>query len=372
MFKQRARPRRWIGIGLSTFVVGFVSILGVYHFAFAVDQRDVNRYRRIFRETPVQSLPHAVETDFNVRFVPAMAAQALIKGIDTKVPISRSPDAFTSPDGYIFALEDMRVAYGRSFVDPRERRPADALKSISAFAGALRTRNIHLIVVPIPAKTSIHPEQADPQSPAPDSPLVNKGHHAWLDQLRGEGVEVCDLTDMLWANRGTGPLFYLPDTHWTQHAMHLAARSLAPRLDQLVDARTERQAFSLRPLAYVMSGDLAFHAPESVQPIHERLMCLYGERGPLHFGDSAPVLVLGDSYAEQFETEGGGFAQLLAYETRLPVQSAAVRGIRASQMLGPSVAQNPRLLENKQVVVLVFSIRKLQVNDWIPAPPGPG
>ncbi len=360
----RCRRHRLTAVWLPTLVLTTVTLMGAYHLIFGVRAADLARWRAIWREESAQEAPKQIEADLNVRFIPGMAARTLAFGVPIRAMQPTGGDHVIGSDGFVFVREDLAVAYGRSFVDPREHRPRDAAATLVAFSKRMRERGIHFIVMPVPAKVTICPDRVDPEYKLSDGPLLNKGHHAWIDSLRSQGVEVIDVTDALWARRGEAPLFFATDTHWTQFAMRVAAASIAPRVDELVGDAIPRQRFEQKTFRHAMRGDIS-NRPSTMEEdvVEEQVRLVFPQASPDLFGDDAPVLILGDSYAEQFARNQAGFAQMLSLETGLPVQSAAQFGVQASQMVRQATAR-PELLTKKRVVLLAFSIRKIQCNDW--------
>jgi len=206
------------------------------------------------------------------------------------------------------------------------------------------------------------PEELDPDYDLSLGPKSNKGHQAWIDALRAAGVAVIDPTDVLWEQRQDVALFPKTDTHWTPAAMRLTARQIAPWVRQHLGPGVLRSNFSGRDIAYAFHGDSSPLKTSSTPDLHVTLTQTLENGRPAVFDDSAPVLVIGDSYAQIFAEQSAGFPHLLAAEIGAPVQSKAEVGIRASDMAAQ--AQAPNVLEHKKVVILVFSLRKIVVNRW--------
>lgn len=353
-------------IWLPTVVIGTLTILGLYHARFGVGRADLERWRQIVRTTPSGDVPREIESDFNQRFLPSFAARTLAFEIPTTPLPSSAPDRVVGRSGRVFVREDVAVAFGRSFMSRREHRPRDAIRVLRDFNQRMRERQIHLIVVPVPAKSTMYPHDLDDAPGAADAPRLNAGHDQWLAELRGAGVEVFDPTQVLWNHRQETPLFFDTDTHWTQPAKIITAEALAPRVSEILGSAVARQAFTRRSVAYTFRPD-SDEARDHLSGTHFQLLA---DGRPAIFDQTAPLLVLGDSYAAHFSDEGAGFPQMLALATGVPVQSAAEFGVQASLMTAP-VVRRPDLLDNKKLVVLLFSLRKIQCNDWTP-PPGGG
>jgi len=246
----------------------------------------------------------------------------------------------------------------------------------------LKQRGIHLLVVPVPAKSSIYPERLNPKYDVSLGPEVNVHHAGWVQKLRDGGVDVLDLTELYWSQRyvngSTNPtaLLYPPnDTHWSARGMRLAAEQIAARITPHLVGAAPAPPFKTRPRLRVESGDL--HALEEgtetsnapVTLVREEQRQVYDDNGPVLPGDEAPVLVIGDSYAALHVEHGCGLSQQIMAELNIPVQSAAVVGAKGDTMRRV-LYNNPAVLKDKRVVVLAFTIRLLVCCDWTPIPLG--
>jgi hypothetical protein len=75
------------------------------------------------------------------------------------------------------------------------------------------------------------------------------------------------------------------------------------------------------------------------------------------------VLVIGDSFAGIYASDGSSMAHQLMAELGVEVQSQAVVGAKADQLRAP-LASDPERLKKKRVVVMVHTIRLLLCCDW--------
>ncbi len=359
----RRRRARWRAIWLPATVLGTLSFLGLYHAIAGVRAADLKRWRDMAATSTLQQLPPLIETDFNIRFLPSFSARTIAFGIPLKQMRAADVENIVSPHGYVFVPEDVHVPYGRSFLDRIETRPRDAIGAIAALSNKLRARHIHLLVVPVPAKASLLPEELDSAYDVSSGPLLNDGHDAWFAALRQAGVDLFDPTPALWNNRNVAPLFFKLDTHWTQFAKIITARAIAPSINHWLDPATTRISPAERSVTIQFVSDSNGPA-QTVPDMTIEQMQLLIDGGAAQFGDDAPVLVIGDSYAEQFCSEGAGFSQMLARELKVPVQNAAAFGVPASRM-AQQVGASSALLAKKKIVVLLFALRKIQCNDWV-------
>lgn len=365
MTRTAQHARRWprlTALWLPTVVLGVLSILGAYHAILGTRRTDVQRWAQIAREQPIQSAPRQIESDFNLRFVPSFSARALVLGVPLKALHGAGVANIVSPGGYVFVPEEVSVAYGRSFMDRREKRPRDAIRVLSGLSERLRQQGIKFLAVPVPSKASMLPVELDPEYDPARGPLLNQGHAEWLSALRQAGVEVIDPTETLWKRRDESPLFQTTDTHWSQFAMAVTAQAIAPTINDWLGPDVPRKPIGRRTFVYARMGDLS-SSVEGASELRDTLVQALADDRPAQFGDESPVLVIGDSYAEILHDDSASFSHVLALELGLPVQSAAQWGVQARDM-ARQIDASPGLLTEKKVVVLVFSLRKIRVNNW--------
>jgi hypothetical protein len=109
----------------------------------------------------------------------------------------------------------------------------DPLVGIFDFQRQLQARGIKLIVMPVPAKASIHPDKMSaraPKAPTNTQQLAENASFARFEaELRAGGVLVYNPAATLLRQRYlTGQAQFMPaDTHWTPQAMTSVARDLA-------------------------------------------------------------------------------------------------------------------------------------------------
>jgi alginate O-acetyltransferase complex protein AlgJ len=236
----------------------------------------------------------------------------------------------------------------------------------------LRARGIHLLVVPIPSKAAIYPELLERGYDPRRGPRVNSDHGKWIEQLRRGGADVFDPTELMWAHRydPQGYVFHPTDTHWTFRAMDMTAAVIAEKIRPMLSDVAPARKFQTRVMRYDRPGDLfgregVIPAKESSGGIHEDRVQLFDDNGVVICGNEAPVLVIGDSFAEFFASHGSGLAQTIMRHLGADVQSAAVMGGRGDSMR--QMLNRPGILEKKRVVVFAFAIRQIVTADeWHP------
>lgn len=249
------------------------------------------------------------------------------------------------------------------------------LAAILDFRDQLAERNIHLVIVPAPAKTQLHPEALTIRSIP--LPLRNPAETSLFDRLHQAGVPVIDAAALLAATEP--PAFLRTDTHWTPRAMRHVAEQTATTIHQLGVLPPDADPI---PVLWEQSeiqhlGDiaemLAFPPGQTLIPPETILHT----RAELKTDAPPTVLLLGDSFSNIFSLdamgwgEGGGFADHLAAALRQPVRRIVRNDAGASatrEMLSRDLARGEDRLDGIHVVVWQFAARELKFGDWRPMP----
>ena len=274
---------------------------------------------------------------------------------------SAEPTSVEGVDGWRFLPAEIKhLLAGDPSNDPK--RPFDAIVD---FNQQLKQLGVRLIVVPVPAKVTIHPEFFDKRlagAAAASSPEA-----AFYEALRAKGVEVVDLTQDFAAAKAQGPLYCARDSHWNGRAIVLTAQKLAPELKGLSEAKLELEA---REQQIEIQGDLGGAKEKTTV----RFINPKGQTARLEPDRASPILILGDSYVLVFHdggdmhASGAGLPDQLAFELRAPVDILGVRGSGATPArvsLARRARANPNYLSSKKVVIWCFGVRELtQAEAW--------
>ena len=274
---------------------------------------------------------------------------------------SAEPTSVEGVDGWRFLPAEIKhLLAGDPSNDPK--RPFD---TIVDFNQQLKQLGVRLIVVPVPAKVTIHPEFFDKRlagAAAASSPEA-----AFYEALRAKGVDVVDLTQDFAAAKAQGPLYCARDSHWNGRAIVLAAKKLAPELKGLSKANL---ALETREEQIEIQGDLGGAKEKTTV----RFINPKGQTARLEPDRASPILILGDSYVLVFHdggdmhASGAGLPDQLAFELRAPVDILGVRGSGATPArvsLARRARANPNYLSSKKVVIWCFGVRELtQAEAW--------
>jgi len=285
-------------------------------------------------------------------------------------------------------------------------------RAILRFRDQLQERGIALVVVPVPGKPSVYPDQVTGRAVG-RPPQVQSPTLELLRTLRRNGVSTVDLFSVFGTARSDaalpgihGPLYLAHDTHWTPLGAQLAAASVAARLREMNLAPSQAKEFHAERVPVTRWGDVldmmqipGLREAFPSQTV-ECLRVLDPALGPLvptasdrpgtyrYPGQQASVLVLGDSFcriyqypepqslgelpaaAGRMEDSGtkrllpgsAGFISHLALALRSPVDAIVSDG-GASTDVRRKLSTDPEILEGKKVVVWEFVERDIALGS---------
>lgn len=158
---------------------------------------------------------------------------------------------FLGRDGWLFDQREIdRVVHAQ-----RESNGLHA--GLLKLAAQLKAQEIPLIVIVMPGRAALYPEQIRPGRYA--GPVRVQGETEALAELKVAGAEVLDMTAALWENRDKPQVYFAQDSHWTPAAMKVVAlvvnkrvREKFPRLGS-----TETPIINATILEHADAGDLA-------------------------------------------------------------------------------------------------------------------
>jgi hypothetical protein len=324
-------------------------------------------------------------------------------------------------DRWLFYRPDLRylVEPDRPETDPGNSRwlqPNDQCthrksveKAILRFRDQLKQRGITLVVMPVPGKPCVYPDQVTRRAVGKVQ-QVRSPTLELVDALQRQGLATVDLYAAFQAVRGAGapagnnPLYLAQDTHWTPLGAQIAAQTVAARLSELNLAPSTAKEFRTQPVAVTRWGDvlemMQIPGLRSAFPA-EKVGCtqvLDPALGPMvpaasarpgtycYPGQQATVLVLGDSFCRIYQypepqslgempssvaagraEESGttrllpgsaGFISHLALALHSPVDAIVSDGGAATDVRR-RLSTDPEILEGKRVVVWEFVERDI-------------
>jgi len=301
-------------------------------------------------------------------------------------------DASQKP--WLFYRPDVDYLSSKGFLDPALQRvraragdssseavQPDPVRAIVDFHTQLKARNIELIIMPMPVKPSIEPENLSATYEGSTPDLQNPSYSQFLQSLTQYEILVFDPTPILQQRKQqTGqPQFLEADTHWTPDAMQSVASELAKFINRKTALRSGQREYSLRPKNIQNLGDTAgmLSLPDD-QKLFARqsvkISQVFDAQNQLWKSDkSATLLLLGDSFCNIYSLsgmgwgEGAGFGAQLSQRLRQPVDAVVINagGSHTSrQRLLGEIKRDRNRLKQKKVVVWEFSSRDLLIGDW--------
>jgi len=321
---------------------------------------------------------------------------------------SRSPSPRPSPAG-------------RGSQPPNRSHRENVERAIVRFRDQLKERGIALIVVPVPGKPSVYPDQVTCRAIGKQQDFQSPTRKL-IEALRREGVPTVDLFATFSSARSAdregktnAPLYLARDTHWTPQGAQLAAQVVASQLHDLKLAPEAAKEFQTQRVSVARWGDILYmmqipglreaFPPEKVEcdqvldPALGLLVPTASDRPDTYRfpGQGTSVLVLGDSFCRIYQfpepqslgdasattapgqkDESGtkrllpgsaGFISHLALALKSPVDAMVSDG-GASTDVRRKLSTNPEILEGKKVVVWEFVERDIALGgqDWEDVP----
>ncbi len=303
-------------------------------------------------------------------------------------------------EGWLFFGPELRhVAAGQFWSSraaevgrSRSAEHADPLPAILDFNEQLKARGVELIMMPVPAKAVIRPDNIPGgfQTATNTSlPRFDAQEQLFHEILRTNGIHVVDLAPLFMRNRGheRGPVYCKQDSHWSGKGCVLAAEKVAEYIrGRPWLANIGKQAFTSEWIRVSITGDLWKGAEDESLEKEELSLRRVGEATesglqPVEPDENSPIVLLGDSHTLVFHSGGdmharwAGLPDQLALELGFPVDLVGVRGSGATPArinLLRRAQKDPGYWTKKRVVVWCFSVREFTQSDgWRKVPVAP-
>ena len=297
-------------------------------------------------------------------------------------------------DGWLFLDRELRHLAAGPFwgesaaaAHPKAKPgAADPLAAIVDFHEQLARAGIELILMPVPPKAVIYPEQLDERF-AGDGPRLDVRLIEFYELLAKTGVHVFDLTPVFLQHKSDdelAPLYCRQDSHWSGGGCVLAASEIAQHIANAPwrSDLARQKEYVTRTENVPVTGDLAkalnSKAPSESIPL--RFVSAAGDATSRPVADDphSPIVLLGDSHnlvfhagGEDMHAAGAGLADQLAFELGIPIDVVAVRGSGATPAR-VNLLRNARrqgYIENKKLVIWCFAAREFTEADGWPKVP---
>jgi hypothetical protein len=402
-------------------VIGFLALIAavpITQTCIALARHERVQFTDVFRYRPtaknLRQFEHTLEEKswFQQKLRPEMQ-QLLFKTLrDTgaKGVLARDQWLFYRPDlRYLIDPDRSEAASSDSkWVEPVQNRShrESVARAIVHFRDQLKERGIALVVVPIPGKPSVYPDQVTRREIGRQQQFQSPTREL-IKALRHESVPTADLFETFSSTRAgssNAPLYLAQDTHWTPRGAQLAAQTVANQLRDLKLAPESMIEFKTQTVSVTRWGDILdmMQIPglrdtfppmrvecEQVLDAAQGLLVPSSADRPGTYrypGQATPVLVLGDSFCRIYQfpepqslselssataagdkNESGtkrllpgsaGFISHLALALKSPVDAIVSDG-GASTDVRRKLSTNPEILEGKKVVIWEFVERDI-------------
>jgi hypothetical protein len=268
-------------------------------------------------------------------------------------------------DNWLFLRTDLE-SYTKDISLSSNDDGVSPLDSIIDFYDQLKSKNIELIILPVPGKVSINYDKL-----ISDDIVFTSKHQELYDSIRSHGITVIDLHAQLQLlKKDHIPTHLKYDTHWSQESVRLAAKEISKVIQGQAWYSLEKKkdwVIGHEEKKVLIGGDLLEMINEN-KPIPEELTLSKVKLNSsfLESDESSPVILMGDSHNIVFHRSAGldavpfsngGLPDFLAANLQLPIDNIAVlgSGANASRAI---LARRRDNLAGKKCIVWVFSIRE--------------
>ncbi|MFC1717491.1 hypothetical protein ACFL6S_27770 [Candidatus Poribacteria bacterium] len=331
----------------------------------------------LFKRTPTVANLRSYESEIEDNSVVAEAARPWYQLLSTRLARQGNAEAVMGRDGWLFHRPgvDFVISPGSNF-----HRELGPLPAIIAFQETLKAQGVDLLILPVPDKASIYPEDLSARYDIGLGPAVNPYTSDFFRLLRENGVQIFDPADLLWKEKGaqasdgrSAELLYIPqDTHWSPRGMKLVAQSLAEviRTGGWISGAPEKM-YDIQPVEVTRFGDIyeMLNLPEkgrAFEPLgitmEEVLDAQTGS--PCAPSSDSPIVLLGDSFVNVFSEaemdwgKHGGLGEHLALQLGIPIDVIAINDGGATTSR-ESLARRTNALVGKKLVIWQFPTRDL-------------
>lgn len=245
-----------------------------------------------------------------------------------------------------------------------------AVTAIMQYNEALKAEGVELLVVPVPAKAEIYPDEFHAEA-RPDAFAGRQD--SFLTTLKEAGVVVVDLAKAFQAKRAQHPevpLYCQRDAHWTPSAMELAA-DLVVQAAKDPSIKKPQPPIEPKVQKLEIKGDLMTTPETMALGSEEVLVRRYppipqAEPSWILMGDSH-TLVFSSGADSGFHCKDSGLLEMLAARTGQPLMLSANAGggtDTARTQLARKALPHPNFWKDKKVLVWCFSIREVTEKKW--------
>ena len=297
----------------------------------------------------------------------------------TELPAGQTGVAGADPEWYFFYKELAHLGTGEFWSGDYSGTAAktDPVPLITEYSNSLKQLGVELLVVPVPAKASIYPQQFTAEGSA-------QALAPFLKSLSDAGVKVLDLEPIFQAELKKNPekpLYCKTDSHYSPYATQLIAGLIHDTYkdeEWVKGISSDIEFTSAPPKDLEIKGDLTADQTETLSAVE--VTSASGD--PVTPDDAAsPIVLLGDSHTAVFSSGG----ELHATGCGLPDHLQAKFGAKIHQVsnngsgthqariqLLRKAHSTPGYWDDKKLVIWHFSAREFtQAPKWVKIPPKP-
>ena len=367
---KRLRDPQWFLILMFLGIIGSVSLIQI---VLETRSEDGVRVFDVFHQKPTAANLRAYERSLETANWAARLSRPWIQFAQFAWLKDGGGKTVIGQPGWYFYKPGLNYLLARPEAAKAVNTTNDPLAAIVDFRDQLAARGIQLVVMPVPNKESIYPDQLTPRAESPHGVLAQRTQEL-MERLRAAHVEVIDLfKECSQARQSTGSnsqacLYLKQDTHWSPAGVELAAKAAARRLLELGWVRPGQVDYRERPMPVRRLGDVLrmLQVPRIERRVPpEAVPCLQivrRDNGELYKeAPDAEILVLGDSFARIYQRDepgAAGFIAHLAKELKQPLMSLVNDG-GGSTLVRQELRGRPAFLKHKKVVFWEFVERDI-------------
>ncbi|HJN18041.1 MAG TPA: hypothetical protein QGH10_21255 [Armatimonadota bacterium] len=295
---------------------------------------------------------------------------------DVEAKLQARPKELTGligEDGFLFFRGDLEYLLAGDL----RRQENNPYPVIIDFKNQLKARGIDFLMVFIPTKAEVFPENVSAKAPPGAQPYVSPYVRKLAAELTAAGVECVDLLPEFIAQRDIdGDLLYMPtDTHWTPRGAELAAKIVADRVRQYewyLPMRADQVKYTTQPAPFTRRGDICDMLMDA-EKLKYPPMKLTGTQivapdGSLYEDDpDSSIVMLGDSFTGVFHFEDcqhAGVSAHVAKQLGTPLDLISAQG-SGPRIRGQFARRGADAINAKKLVIWTCVTRDLY-EYWAP------
>ena len=311
------------------------------------------------------------------------SSDAFAKECAGRVPAGKFTIRGDNPAWFFMSRELKQVALGKFWEKDWASiaaNKADPTPHIVKFNDRLKAKEVHLIMVPIPAKAAIYPDKLASKF----SPKDVQSLKAYYDELRKQGVDVLDIEPVLRGLRantggeGKDKLFCEQDAHFSPLTTEIIAELVKKKVEneKWFKAQPKETFKRSAKKTLTIKGDQVKGGGFTPAPKDEVLTLTYagkevdGKIEAVPAEKNSPVLLIGDSHTMVFtdglstgmHCQAAGLQDQLQYELGFAIDRVGNKGSGLVQarksLIMMRVRGEPGFWDKKKLVIWVFSNRE--------------